>query len=86
MEFFVNVVVSNKPGARDPEGETIHRDLIGSKYGQVKAVRVGKLLKLSGEARGPAEAEALVRRLCDELRIYNPAAHSCEVSVGRLPE
>jgi phosphoribosylformylglycinamidine synthase len=85
LEFLVNVVVSNKPSARDPEGETIQRDLVGSDYGQVRSVRVGKLLRLRVEAKGPAEAEAFVRRLCDELRIYNPAAHSCEVTVGRLP-
>lgn len=86
MEFLVNVVVSNKPSARDPEGETIQRDLIGSDYRQVKSVRVGKLLRLRVEAKAPEEAERFVRRLCDELRIYNPAAHACEVSVGRLPE
>lgn len=79
-------MVSNKPGARDPEGETIHRDLLKSDFAQVKSIRVGKLLKVRVEAGSPGEAENLVRRLCDELRIYNPAAHTCQVSLGRLPD
>jgi hypothetical protein len=24
--------------------------------------------------------------MCDELRIYNPAAHDCQVAPGRLAE
>jgi phosphoribosylformylglycinamidine synthase subunit PurS len=82
----VNVVVSNKPGARDPEGETIHRDLLKSDFGQVKSIRVGKLLRVRVEAAGPGEAERLVKRMCDELRIYNPSAHTCQVSLGGIPD
>ena len=82
----VNVVISNKAAARDPEGETIHRELVGSDYSQVRSVRVGKLLMVRVEAADSAEAEKLVRRMCDDLRIYNPAAHRCDVSAGRLPE
>jgi phosphoribosylformylglycinamidine synthase len=78
--FRVNVLISNKPAARDPEGETIHRDLASkSGFRQVKSIRVGKLLRISVEAQTREEAEKLVLRMCDELRIYNPAAHRCEV-------
>lgn len=81
--FLVDVVISNKPQARDPEGETILRDLLKSDFRAVKSIRVGKLLRVKVEASDPAEAEEMVRRLCDELRIYNPAAHTCEVTLGR---
>jgi phosphoribosylformylglycinamidine synthase PurS subunit len=78
--FRVSVLISNKPAARDPEGETIHRDLASkSGFAQVKSIRVGKLLRISVEAQNRREAERLVLRMCDELRIYNPAAHRCEV-------
>ncbi|OLD14238.1 MAG: phosphoribosylformylglycinamidine synthase, purS protein [Crenarchaeota archaeon 13_1_40CM_2_52_14] len=82
--FTVEVVVENKPLARDPEGETIHQSLIlKGGYSQVTSVRAGKFLRMNVEARSPEDAEQLVRKLCDDLRIYNPAAHTCHVRVVR---
>jgi phosphoribosylformylglycinamidine synthase subunit PurS len=80
--FTVEVVVENKPLARDPEGETIHHNLIlKGGYSRVTNVRAGKLLRMNVEASSPEEAKQLVRKLCDDLRIYNPAAHICQVRV-----
>jgi phosphoribosylformylglycinamidine synthase subunit PurS len=80
--FTVEVVVENKPLARDPEGETIHHNLIlKGGYTQVTNVRAGKLLRMSVEANSPEDAKQIVRKLCDDLRIYNPAAHTCQVRV-----
>ncbi len=80
--FTVEVVVENKPLARDPEGEAIHHSLIlKGGYSQVTKVRAGKLLRMNIKASSPDEAEQVVRKLCDELRIYNPAAHVCQVRV-----
>ena len=80
--FSVKVVVSNREGASDPEGETIFRDMVSkSGFRQVKGVRSGKFLKFDVVASDPKEAKALVARMCDELRIYNPAAHSLTVEV-----
>ena len=80
--FTVEVVVENKPLARDPEGETIHHNLIlKGGYSQVTNVRAGKLLRMNVEASSPEDAKQLVRKLCDDLRIYNPAAHTCQVRV-----
>lgn len=78
--FSVKVVVSNRPGASDPEGETIYRDLVSkSGYKQVKAIRSGKFLRFEVAAEDATRAKELVARMCDELRIYNPAAHSITV-------
>ena len=80
--FTVEVVVENKPLARDPEGETIHHNLIlKGGYSQVTDVRAGKLLRMSVEAGSAEDAKQLVRKLCEDLRIYNPAAHTCQVRV-----
>ena len=80
--YFVEVVVENKPLARDPEGETIHRNLVlKGGYNQVTSVRAGKLLRMSVEADSPDQARQLVKKLCDDLRIYNPAAHTCKVRI-----
>ena len=80
--FSVKVVVSNLPGASDPEGETIYRDLVSkSGFKHVKAISSGKFLKIDVEAQDAASAKRLIIRMCDELRIYNPAAHSLTVEV-----
>ncbi len=80
--FTVEVIVENKPLARDPEGETIHNNLIlKGGYSQVTNVRAGKLLRMNVEASSPEGARQLVQKLCDDLRIYNPAAHTCHVRV-----
>ncbi len=80
--FTVKVVVSNKEGASDPEGDTIYRDLVSkSGFKQVKGIRSGKFLRVSVEAPDALAAKKLVARMCDELRIYNPAAHSVTVEV-----
>ncbi len=80
--YAVEVIVENKLLARDPEGETIHHNLIlKGGYAQVTNVRAGKLLRMNVEASSPEDARRLVRKLCDDLRIYNPAAHVCQVRV-----
>ena len=80
--YSVEVVVENKPLARDPEGETIHRNLVlRGGYNQVTSVRAGKLLRMSVEADSSDQARQLVKKLCDDLRIYNPAAHTCQVRI-----
>ena len=81
----VEVVISNKAAAKDPEGDVIYRDLVRSRFQQTKSVRVGKFLRFEVEAANSLDAQKLVQRMCDELRIYNPAAHDCRIAPGRLP-
>lgn len=81
--YTVEVVVENKPLARDPEGETIHHALIlKGGYNQVTGVRAGKLLRMTVQAASSQEAKDIAKRLCDDLRIYNPAAHECRVRIA----
>ncbi len=80
--FTVEVVISNKPQARDPEGETITRDLVHkSGFESVKEIRTGKLLSVRIEAADEKEAHNTVVSMCNSLRIYNPVAHSLIVRV-----
>ncbi len=80
--YTVEVIVENKPLAADPEGETIQRNLIlKGGYSQITNVRAGKLLRMSVEADSPDHARQLVKKVCDDLRIYNPAAHVCQVRI-----
>jgi len=80
--FSVEIVISNKPQARDPEGETIIRDLIHkSGFDSIKEVRTGKLLAVKVEAANESDARNRVVSMCNELRIYNPVAHSFTVRI-----
>ena len=82
----MSVVISSKPGVREPEGETILHDLVAkSGFEQVESIRAGKYLKVTVLAPYPDSAKRIVEKMCNDLRIFNPAAHSCEVSVGRVP-
>lgn len=82
----MSVVISSKPGVREPEGETILHDLVAkSGFEQVESIRAGKYLKVRVLAPDPDSAKRIVEKMCNDLRIFNPAAHSCEVSVGRVP-
>ncbi len=82
--FLVEVVISNKAAAKDPEGDVIRRDLVKSHFPQTKSIRVGKLLRFKVEAADSLDAQRLVQRMCDELRIYNPADSRLSDSPGAL--
>jgi phosphoribosylformylglycinamidine synthase subunit PurS len=86
-KFIVIVTIENKPDINDPEGETIHRDLvIRGGYSSIESVRSAKTLKFIISEKSENEAEEVVRNLCEELRIYNPVVSSCSVkSAGELP-
>ncbi len=73
--FEVQVTIENKPGMSDPEGQTILNDLVlkGS-YSSVKKIRSAKMLKFQVNAATKQAAQNTVKKLCDDLRIYNPIA------------
>lgn len=76
----VEVVITNKRGVRDPEGETIHRQLILRKgYNSINSVKAGKYLLFTVDIEDPNKAIELVKTICEKLRIYNPVVHDIEV-------
>jgi len=78
--FIVNVIIENKPGLVDPEGDTILNDLIlKDKNTSVKKIRSAKTLKFEIEAKAKEQAEKTVLELCNELRIYNPLVSKISV-------
>ena len=71
--FTVNVTIENKPGISDPEGETILNDLVlKGNYSSITKIRSGKILKFQIDEKNKKSAEEKIRKLCDELRIFNP--------------
>lgn len=78
--YMVEVIITNKKGVRDPEGEAIHKQLILRKgFNSVKGVRAGKYLLLAVESENSDQAVELVKTICEKLRIYNPVVHDIEV-------
>jgi phosphoribosylformylglycinamidine synthase subunit PurS len=78
--FIVQVIIENKPYINDPEGETIHRDLIlKGGYSNVQSVRSAKMLKMVVNSKTEVDAEETVKELCQELRIFNPVVSNCTV-------
>ena len=81
-EFNVIVTIENKPFLNDPEGETIYHDLIlKNKYNSIKSVRTAKVLKLIVDATNPKEAKVRVKKMCEELRIFNPIVSNCQINI-----
>jgi phosphoribosylformylglycinamidine synthase subunit PurS len=79
-KFIVQVIIENKPYINDPEGETIHRDLVvKGGYPNVQSVRSAKMLKMVVNSKTEGDAEATVKKLCQELRIFNPVVSNCTV-------
>jgi len=80
--FMVHVVIENKPGISDPEGETILKDLVlkGS-FLSVKKIRTAKMLKFKIIEKNEALAKKKIRKLCDDLRIYNPMVSKITIEV-----
>lgn len=75
------MIIENKPYINDPEGETILRDLIArGGYSDVTSVRSAKLLKMVVKSKSGREAERTVRKLCEDLRIFNPVVSTCTVT------
>jgi phosphoribosylformylglycinamidine synthase len=79
----VQVVIENKPYINDPEGETIHRDLVvKGGYSNVSSVRSAKMLKMVVSSKSEKDAEQTVKKLCEELRIFNPVVSNCAVKTS----
>jgi phosphoribosylformylglycinamidine synthase len=74
------VEVTLKPVVLDPQGDAVLHGLHQLGFGDVSRVRVGKYLELSLAAATQADAEAMVRLMCDRL-LANPVIESYSFSV-----
>ena len=79
-EYIVEIVLENKPAARDPVGETIKRDLLAKKgYDMVSNVRSGQYLRFYLEAENEQNAQEIVEDLLNKLRIFNPVTQNFKI-------
>ena len=84
-DFEVSVVIENKPGISDPEGDTILNDLVlKGKNKNISKIRSGTILKFSITENDENAAKDEVLKICDELRIYNPLVSKVTAAVEKI--
>ena len=84
-DFQVSIVIENKPGISDPEGDTILNDLVlKGKNKNISKIRSGTILKFSITENDEYSAKDEVLKICDELRIYNPLVSKVTAAVEKL--
>ena len=80
--FQVHVIIENKPGISDPEGETILNDLVlKGIHKTVSKIKTAKMLKFTIQENDKKTAQSKVQEICDDLRIYNPMVSVVTIDV-----
>ena len=80
--YIVSVVIENKAGISDPEGDTILNDLVlKGKFKNIKKISSGTILKFLIVEKSKDLAKNKVMQICDELRIYNPLVSQITATV-----
>jgi len=80
--FTVHVIIENKPGISDPEGDTILNDLVlKGTHKTVSQIKTAKMLKFTIKEKDKKAAEKKVKEICDDLRIYNPMVSKVTIDV-----
>ena len=83
--FQVSVIIENKPGISDPEGDTILNDLVlKDKNTNITKIRSGTILKFSITESNEENAKTVILKICDELRIYNPLVSKVTATVEEI--
>ena len=83
--FEVSMVIENKPGISDPEGDTILNDLVlKGKHKNISKIRSGTILKFTIIEKNEKAATNKVIKICDELRIYNPLVSKVTATAKKI--
>ncbi|AWR98296.1 phosphoribosylformylglycinamidine synthase subunit PurS [Acidianus sulfidivorans JP7] len=80
----VELIIINKEGVRDPEGETIQRYIINKVTDKVKEVKAGKYLLFNINLDNKDDAIEIVKKIAEENRLYNPIVHKIEIRAEKI--
>ncbi|MCY0860740.1 MAG: phosphoribosylformylglycinamidine synthase subunit PurS [Sulfolobaceae archaeon] len=83
MLYQVELIIINKDGVRDPEGETIQRYVVRKLSDKVLETRAGKYLLFRVESNSSDEAKEVVKKIANESRLFNPLVHKIIIRVVR---
>lgn len=81
--YQVNLVVTPRPGVRDPQGEAVEEALRGIGHDRAHVHRVGRVLQLDVDAPNEAQARSLVEDMCKRL-LVNPSLETYEITLRRV--
>jgi phosphoribosylformylglycinamidine synthase len=74
------VFVTLKNGVLDPQGKAIGNALHGLGFGQVGAVRQGKVIEIELEERDETRARASLKEMCEKL-LANTVIEKYEIEI-----
>ncbi|HXH83370.1 MAG TPA: phosphoribosylformylglycinamidine synthase subunit PurS [Candidatus Tectomicrobia bacterium] len=77
------VLIRLKPGILDVQGAAVQRSLAGIGFGDVRALRIGKLVEVEVDAAGAA-ARARVEEMCRRL-LANPVLEDYTIEAVEAP-
>jgi phosphoribosylformylglycinamidine synthase subunit PurS len=80
--FSVAVHIVPRRGLLDPQGKAVADALHSLGFADVRDVRVGRHLVVQADAASAADAEAAVRRMCEQL-LANPVTEDFELEAPR---
>lgn len=83
MQFSARVEVSHLPGIADPQGATVERALPALGYQNVRAVSIGKSIRLVVDADSEDDARRQVEEMCERL-LANPVIEQFHVELEPL--
>jgi len=67
----LRVLIRLRPGIMDVQGAAVQRALIGLGFGDLRDLRVGKVIEVDVDAASPGAARARVDEMCKKL-LANP--------------
>ena len=76
--------VTLKPGILDPQGRAIRQSLGNLGFSVVNDVRVGKFLEIELHEQDPAQAEAQLKAMCEQL-LANPVIEQYRYELEHQP-
>lgn len=79
--FRARIDVRLDANVNDPQGNAVRSGLGSLGHGDVRDVRIGKIVELTLDAADAEEARARVDRMCHEL-LANPVIESYEIEVS----
>lgn len=78
--FHVEVRIAPRRGLLDPEGKAVQGALRSLDFGEVRDVRVGRLIRLEVSGASAAEAKDRVDEMCRKL-LANPVTEDYEIAL-----
>jgi phosphoribosylformylglycinamidine synthase PurS subunit len=80
----LRVLVRLRPGIMDVQGAAVQRALVGLGFGDLRDLRVGKVIEVDVDAATPAAAHARVEEMCRQL-LANPVLEDYTIEPVEAP-